>query len=75
MQPTWIRGVTRVYIVLWALWLAILLVRLAALPPILWKINPCTILGASAIAGIVIPALLLLGLRWVLAGFSPNAGK
>lgn len=75
MQPTWIRGVTRVYIVLWALWLAILLVRLAALPPILWKINPGTILGASAIAGIVIPALLLLGLRWVLAGFSPNAGK
>ncbi|GAB2524245.1 hypothetical protein [Lysobacter humi (ex Lee et al. 2017)] len=63
----WKKGLTRLYMVLWALWVA-LLGGYAAL-----NSHP----GDGAIGwtvfawlGLAIPAILLVALRWVLSGFT-----
>jgi len=71
MQTDWKRGLTRLYVVVWAVWFLAVLLRVASLPPILWSANVATIL----FAGVIFPGLLLVGFRWALAGFAPRLPK
>lgn len=68
----WKRGITRLYIVLWALWILVLLIRASPLMMLgnflsmdqLWP----TIVGV-AFFGLVVPGCVLIGLRWTIDGF------
>ena len=74
MQSNLKLGFTRLYLVLWAVWFAVVLLRTLSTPPIVWVSDMAMNLAAAAfISGIVAPALLFLGFRWVLAGFFPGA--
>jgi hypothetical protein len=66
MQVNWLRGFTRLYCVAWALWLlrVMLQVALSALP----VFAPANIMLIATL-GLLIPGLLLLAMRWALAGF------
>lgn len=68
MHTNWKRGIIRLYLVLWPIWLVYLLVRVASLPPILWQRNFIPI----AVWGLVAPALLFIGVLWVANGFLPD---
>lgn len=68
MRTNWQRGIIRSYVVLWALWVLFLLVRIASLPPILWRLQ----LTALIVWGLAIPGLLFLGVRWAANGFLPS---
>ena len=66
MQTNWLRGFTRLYLVAWALWL--LRVMLQAATGALSFLAPANIM-LIAIVGLLIPALLLIALRWAIKGF------
>ena len=68
MGTNWRRGVTRLYLLLWVLWFAFMTLKLFSLPPILWQINYMRVV----VWGLVAPALLFLGVRWVANGFLPS---
>lgn len=71
MELNWKRGLTRLYIVLWGLWLIFVIVRtVAATPSIFWGSVPGFTVVGFVIAALVFPALLLLALRWGGSGFS-----
>lgn len=57
------RGLTRLYVLLWAMWLGYLLLLL---PRAVMLVDTLIRIG---LVGILLPALLLLALKWVGAGF------
>ena len=60
------RGLTRLYLVGWALWLLFVLARLYVLDTVGgWPIEASLV----AVLGIVFPALLFYALKWAVAGF------
>ena len=62
----WKRGITRIYIVLWALWFLVL--AFMATPLYLMdRVGPTMIV--LGIWGLVIPGCVLIGLRWAIDGF------
>jgi hypothetical protein len=70
LNLNWKRGLTRCYLVAWAVWLAHLVTRALII------FNPGHLaaeLTAISLSGVVVPGLLLLALRWALDGFSPSA--
>lgn len=70
MQPNWKRGTTRLCLAIWAVWLLILFIRVASLPPILWVAN----IGYIVAWGLVVPGAIFLAVRWVVSGFVSSSG-
>ena len=68
MQTNWKRGIVRLYLVLWPLWILVLLIRVASLPRILWGLQTMGLV----VWGLVVPGLLFLGVIWVANGFLPG---
>lgn len=70
MIINWRRGLTRSYIVLWAAWLVYIPIRaISIFNPIL----TLAALTAIVLAGVVVPAILFLALRWIFNGFHQAA--
>lgn len=67
MHPNWKLGLTRLFIVVWALWLAVVLLFVFSFHRFMSVGN---IFEAVALWGLLIPGLLLLALRWVCSGFA-----
>jgi hypothetical protein len=61
------RGLTRLYVLLWAAWLGYWLLHLPRL-----VVSSRAPLVEVGVVGVVLPGLLLLALRWVGAGFRPS---
>jgi hypothetical protein len=71
MGLNWKRGLTRLYIVLWGLWLIFVAIRtVVATPSIFVGSIPGFVVVGFVITGLIFPALLLLALRWAGKGFS-----
>lgn len=68
----WRRGIDRLFVVLWAVWIVVLLGMLLLAGP--GGANGIVGLGVFFIAGGVVPALLRWALFWVIDGFSPRRG-
>jgi hypothetical protein len=66
----WKRGLTRFYMLIWAAWLLFIALRAIS---IFSSHNLGSGLTAVFLAGLLAPALLLLGLRWAIDGFRPSA--
>ena len=74
----WKRGLTRVYLVLWAAWLVFVVVRLWLTSPLPLPLSfetTAAFLTAAGLAGVVAPALLLLALWWISLGFVPSSNE
>lgn len=69
MQSNAKRGITRIYIVLWVIWLFLISIPILSFQHIL---GLETALEMATLLGVVIPGLLFLALRWILAGFSDD---
>jgi len=65
------RGLTRLYVLLWAMWLGYWLLRIPR--ALVFDGAPHALIRVG-IVGILFPGLLLLALRWVWAGFRPSQG-
>jgi hypothetical protein len=69
MQSHWKRGLTRIYLVLWVIWLSLISIPIFTMHHIL---GVETALEITTLLGVVIPGMLFLALRWILAGFSDD---
>jgi hypothetical protein len=69
MQVNWKRGLTRLYYIFWALWLMLLLLRLATNTP-MFAFAPQAAIIVVIIFGLLVPGSLLLALRWAIDGFA-----
>ncbi|WP_243042807.1 hypothetical protein [Dyella sedimenti] len=68
----WKRGLTRLYLVFWLVWLAYLGIRTYLFASSYgWE---ATTLGLT-MAGLLAPGLLLLGLRWAFNGFEGQPAR
>jgi hypothetical protein len=72
----WKRGISRLYIIFWALWLIVLLMRIS---PMLLVVNFTSMsdlwptIEALAFFGLILPVCILLGLRWAIDGFGSKS--
>lgn len=62
----WKRGITRLYVVFWALWALVLLMRAT---PMFLMGNSWSAVIILVAFGIFVPACVLLGIRWAIDGF------
>ena len=80
MTVNWKRGLFRLYVVAWAVWLVFVFLLLATsvVPgkPVQWGLLTWgRLLLVTSLLGVVPPLLLLLAVRWIASGFQADAPK
>ena len=78
MTTKWKRGLFRLYVVVWVVWLVFVFILLATsvVPgkPVQWGLRTWgRLLLVASFFGVVPPLLLLLAFRWIASGFKPDA--